>query len=330
MHRAPLTLIACSDAEAFAREIASHLNADITPSRDVWFACGEGKHVIDANLRGRDVYVIQRPVVHGSDQSIYDRLIMALHACDAARCADAQRVVLLLPYFPGGRQDKRKNHAREGVSTGLFARLIEASGVDMLLTLQPHNEATIGCFNPRLCVFEGLTMNPIFAHFLEQRGLARDVVGSTDVGGLELARDFARLLRSDLVALSKERDYSRPNTVAETTLIGDVQGRSVLVIDDIVDTAGSMVSAVRSLWDHGATDITLAGLHLLLSGPAWSRLKALKDEANQRGVALELVGTSAIQPPVQVDWVHSCPVEPYLAKVISRVNDRRSVRALES
>ena len=327
--RAPLCLVATGGAEQLAARVADELGLHVTHSHDTWFACGEGKHVIDANVRGTDVYVIANAVVPGADHSVYDRLVMALHAVDAARCADADRVTLVLPYLPGGRQDKRKNWVREGVSTGLFARLFEAAGVSMLITVEPHNEATIGCFRPREAVFEGIDITRSFSRFLKSSGLRCDVVASTDVGGLEMAREFAACLECDLVALSKERDYSRPNTVARTTLIGDVSGRSVMIIDDIVDTAGSVVSAVEALWENGATDIVICAAHMLLSGPGWDRLNALWDAANARGTTLRVAGTSGIHHPDPPAWYSEFPVEPLLGKVIRSVNTRGSVRAAE-
>jgi len=327
--RAPLCLIACGEATDIAGRVADGLGVPVTPSHDSWFACGEGKHVIDANVRGNDVYVLQRAIVPGSDHSVYDRLIMALHAVDAARCADADRVTLVLPYLPGSRQDKRKEWVREGVSTGLFARMFEAAGVSMLITVEPHNEATIGCYRPRHAVFEGITITRPFSRFITAAELRCDVVASTDVGGLEMARDFAAYMQCDLVALSKERDYSKPNIVARSTLIGDVRGRSVMIIDDIVDTAGSVVSAVETLWEAGATDIVIAAAHMLLSGPGWDRLNTLRKRAIERGHSLHVVGTSGVHHPTAPAWYTEFPVEALLAKVIRSVNTRGSVRAVE-
>ena len=327
--RSPLCLMSCGEAGSFAANVADALGQSLTPSRDVWFACGEGKHVIDTNVRGTDVYIVQQPVVPGSDRSVYDRWTMLLHAVDAARCADASRVTVIVPYLPGSRQDKRKGHIREGISTGLFARMLQAAGVSMLITVEPHNEAMIGCFDPRRCVFESVTITQIFSKYLLAQGVVGDVVASTDVGGLEMARAFAMALRRDIVALSKERDYSQSNVVTRSTLIGEVAQRSVLIIDDIVDTAGSVQSAVRSLWEAGATDITVAGVHMLLSGPAWQRLDELAEEAKQRGFAFHVVGTSSICHPNPPEYYLSCSLEPLIARIIQSVNTRGSIRALE-
>ncbi len=327
--RAPLHLLACGHAQDLATGVAHHLGVEVSASHDIWFACGEAKHVIDTNIRGGDVYVFQRPAVPSDPRTIYDRWMMALHAADAARCADADRVTLVLPYLPGARQDKRKDHEREGVSTGLFARFIEAAGVSMLITMHPHNEAITGCFNPGRTVLEPVWLHRPFAAWIAEQGVRPDVVASTDLGGLEMARKFANALGSDLAALSKERDYSRPNTVAHTQVIGEVAGRSVLVIDDILDTGGSMCSAVEALWAAGAASIAVGAVHALLSGPATERLDLMAAKALDRGVHFQVFGTSSVQHPQPRPWYRSFAIDPLLAEVVRSINQRGSVRALE-
>ena len=324
--RAPLAVLACAPARALAARVAEHLAVPLAAGDDVWFACGEGKYTVGQNVRGCDVYVFQQTM--SASRSVYDNFVMLLHAVDAARCADADRVTAVVPYLPGGRQDKRKGHVREGVSTGLFARMLADAGCDMVITVEPHNEATVGCYAPRHVVFEGVEVTRGFARYLDA-GFRCDVVASTDVGGLERARKYAEFMGTDLAALSKQRDYSKPNQVSASTVIGDVRGKRVLVIDDIIDTAGSVCSAVRTLWDEGATDIVVAGVHVLLSGEGRPRLEALRDEAERRGVSLRVVGTSSVEHPELPAWYASWPLEPLLAQVIRSVNTRGSVRALE-
>ncbi len=327
--RAPLCLISCEDGKELAERIAGHLRVPLTPSDEQWFACGEAKHVIEANIRGCDCYVIQQPVVPDGERSIYDCTMAVLHAVDAARMADADRVTVVLPYLPGGRQDKRKGHVREGVTTGLLARMLEAAGVQMLITVEPHNEALYGSYDPSRCVLEAVSVVQPFSRFLVKQGLVCDVVASTDLGGLEMARAYAMQFGKPIAALSKERDYSAPSVVAQTSVIGDVAGKSVLIVDDIVDTAGSVDSAVRSLWREGATDIVVAGVHMLLSGAGWARLRALRAAAEARGASFRVAGTSSVVHRGAPEWYLQCGLEPLLGEVIRQVNARGSVRALE-
>ncbi len=327
--RAPMCLLACDDAVSLVEAVGRRLSIARTPSHDVWFSCGEGKHIIETNLRGADVYLFQQPVVPGGARSVYDRFVMLLHAVDAARFADADRITVVVPYLPGSRQDKRKGHVREGVSTGLFARMMESAGVDMVVTVEPHNEAIIGCYDPSRTVFEAVTVCRTFARFLEHRGWGCQVVASTDVGGLEMARTYAKALGCGLAALSKERDYTTTSTVATTSVIGDVAGRSVLLVDDIVDTASSVASAVRALWDQGATDVSVAAVHMVLSGAGWDRLRAVHTEAETRGLQFRVAGTSSVVHHGAPDWFVSCALDGLLADVIRSVNQRGSVREVE-
>lgn len=331
--RAPLCLVACGDGGDFAAGVGECLGVTVAPSREAWFACGEAKHVLQANVRGCDVYIFQRTIGASPDaaahRSVYDRTMAVLLAVDAARHADAARVTVVLPYLPGSRQDKRKGHVREGISTGLTARMLTAAGVDMVVTVEPHDEAMAGAYDPSRCVFEAVSVDGPFSAFLAEHGLVCDVVASTDVGGLERARAYAQRLGKPIAALAKERDYSQSSTVLQTTVIGEVAGRSVMLVDDIVDTAGSMRAAVHSLWERGATDIVIAGIHMLLSGEGQARLLTLREEAVARGLTLRVAGTSSVLQPGLPDWYHSFPLEPLLAKIIRSINTRGSVRALE-
>lgn len=323
--RAPLCLVACGDALETTVGVARALGAAVTPSRDVWFSCGEAKHVIDANVRGTDVYIFQHCYVPSGTRSMYDRLMMVLHAVDAARMADADRVTVVLPYFPGARQDKRKGRTREGVSTGLIARMLQSAGASMVLTVEPHNEAMVGCFDPRVCVFEIVHITGAFTKFLVDNGLVGDVVTSTDAGGLQIARRFASTMSCGLVALAKERDYSKSSTVTATTVIGDVDGRNVLVVDDLIDTGGSVVSAVQALWHAGARDVTVAAAHTLMSGQAWRRFDDLHKQAIDRGVRFAVAGTSSVPHANPPEWYHNFSLVPLLSRVVRSVNRRGSV-----
>lgn len=327
--RHPLCLVACGDSGELARDVGARLGVHVTGSRETWFACGEAKHAIQANVRGCDVYVFQRTVVPGSDRSVYDRTMALMLAVDAARHADAERVTVVLPYLPGSRQDKRKGHVREGVSTGLLARMLTAAGVDMVITVDPHDEAMAGAYDPSRCVFEAVSVDGPFSRFLVDQGLVCDVVASTDVGGLERARSYAQRLGRPIAALAKERDYSSASVVVQTTVIGDVRGKSVMLVDDIVDTAGSMEAAVHSLWEQGATDVVIAGVHMLLSGAGMQRLLNLRAQAEAKGVRLRVAGTSSVLHPTAPEWYATFALEPLLARVIRSVNERGSVRALE-
>ena len=323
--RAPVRLLACEGAGTFAERVADALSLPLVPSHEDWFACGEGKFVIDENVRGGDCYVFQSPIVPGAERSTYDRFVMLLHAVEAAALADAQEVTAVLPYYPGARQDKRKGRVREGISAGLFARCLQEAGATRVVTIEVHNEAIAGMFAPSRCRLENLYLHYLLCPWLQERGLVGKTVVAPDVGGMERARRYARVLEASLAALSKERDYATVNRVVRSTLIGEVAGHDVLLVDDIIDTAGSVVAAVTELKEGGAKDVTVACAHALLSGPAFDRLGAVADRAEHEGWRFTVVGTSSVHHEDPPSWYQEFPVEQLLARVIERNNHRLSV-----
>lgn len=328
--RAPLKILTCAAARPMAEAVARQLEAPLVRGKETWFASGEGKFVIEDNVRGDDLYIFQAPIAPGDGRSVYDRFLMLLHAVEAAALSDAEYITAVLPYYPGARQDKRKGRTREGISAGLFARCLQEAGARRVLCVDIHNEAIGGMFDPDRCRLENVSVTTRFARWLRKEGLCGQVVASPDLGGMERARDYAQALSLDLVGLSKERDYSRPNTVVRSTLIGDVQGRDVVVVDDMVDTGGSVVAAVDELKRCGARDVTVACIHPLMSDPAWARLGALVQRAEAEGWRFRLVGTSAVHHPSPPPWYREYRIEPLLAVVIDHINHRGSVTGAQA
>jgi len=315
----------CESGRSFAEAVAGHMNHTLVPSTETWFACGEGKMEINANVRGHDVYIFQSPVGRQDSRSVYDRFIMLLHAVEAAALSDAQYITAITPYYPGARQDKRKGRTREGISAGLFARMLQSAGADRVVSVEIHNDAIAGMFNPSMAHLENVFLTRHLVEWLRSEKLVGDVVVSPDVGYLERARAFAEELEADLAALSKERDYSKPNQVFRSTLIGEVKDKSVLLVDDIVDSGGSVVAAVVELKAHGATDITVACSHPILSDPAWDRLSSLHQQSKAENWKFNFVGTSTIQHLDTPDWYHTFNIEKLLSTIVQKINSRGSV-----
>lgn len=322
---APLRLLACEAGRSFANRVAEALGQSLVPATESWFACGEGKLVIDANIRGSDVYVFQSCVGVTDSHSTYDRFVMLLHALEAARQADAMFVTAVLPYYPAARQDKRKGRAREGISAGLFARMLTAAGANRVISVEIHNAAIGGMFDSSRTTLETLYIDKHMAEWLGHRLGPDCVVVAPDVGGLERARRYAGRLQADLAALSKERDYTQTNRVTRSTLIGHIKGRNVLLVDDIVDTGGSVEAAIDELKRHGAEDITVACAHPVLSGPGWARLTAIFERAQREGWDFRFAGTSIIDHGETPPWYEEFALEPLLAETITRINSRGSV-----
>ncbi|MEX2489871.1 MAG: ribose-phosphate diphosphokinase [Pseudomonadales bacterium] len=323
--RAPIALVSCESGRVFAEGVASHMKQSLVPSIETWFPCGEGKLEIQANVRGHDVYIFQSAAGKQDDRTVYDRFIMLLHAVEAAALADAQYVTAVIPYYPGARQDKRTGRKREGISAGLFARMLQCAGADRVVSVEIHNEAIAGMFTPSTTHLENVFLTRHLVQWLKSEGLTGDVVVSPDVGYLERARAYAEELSADLAALSKERDYSKPSQVMRSTLIGEVRNQDVLLVDDIIDTGGSVVSAVNELKKQDARNIVVACVHPVFSDPAWERLHEVKDRSLKEGWSFELVGTTAVQHQDTPEWYHTFQLEKLIATIVKKINSRGSV-----
>ena len=328
--RAPIALMTCESGRQFAEIVAGHLDKVLIPTAETWFACGEGKFEIGANVRGHDVYIFQSTAGPQDDRSIYDRFLMLLHAIEAAALSDAQYITAVIPYYPGSRQDKRKGRTREGITAGLFARLMQSAGVDRVLTVEIHNDAIAGMFNPTMAHLENVFLTRHLIRWLRQNNLTGDVVVSPDVGYLGRARAYAEELSADLAALSKERDYSQPNQVFRSTLIGQVADRNVLLVDDIIDTGRSVISAIEELKEQGAKNINVACIHPLLSGSAWERLSSIKQRSVDEDWHFQLVGTSVICHENTPAWYSTFPIEPLVAQILEKINSRGSVTGVQN
>lgn len=326
----PMTILTCAASAPLAEVVASNLDLPLGKGREVWFSCGEGKYIIDQNIRGSDVYIFQSPVSPGESRSTYDRFVMLLHAVEAAALSDALHVTAVMPYYPGARQDKRKGRVREGISAGLFARMLQEAGATRVVSVDIHNEAIAGMFDPARCRLENIHLTHRLAMWCHRRGLCGDTVASPDVGGMERARAYAEELGHRLVSLSKERDYSTTNRVLRSTLIGDVSGRDVMLVDDIIDTAGSVCAAVDELKHHGARNLTIACAHPLMSGPAWERLSMVAAQAAAEGWRFSVVGSTTVVHRAPPPWYHSYPVSRLLTDVIVQLNQRGSVTGVLS
>ena len=279
-------------------------------------------------FRGCDAYVFQSCVGLQDELSVYDRFLMLLHGVEAAKLSDAFFVTAVVPYYPGARQDKRKGRAREGISAGLFARMLTAAGAHRVVTVEIHNDAIAGMFDASQTTLENVYLTKHVAKWMSANGVQPDVVVAPDVGGLERARWYAEQLSVGLAALSKERDYSQPNTIARSTLIGDVADHDVLLVDDIIDTAGSVTAAIDELKQRGANDVTVACAHPVLSHPAWERLDEVARRAEAEGWEFRLIGTSSVQHANAPAWYSAVPIEALMAQVITKINSRGSVTGL--
>jgi len=274
---APMLLLAGTANPPLAQEIADQIGmplADLTVRR---FADGEIFVRLNQNARGRDVFIIQ-PTPPPAE-TIIELLLLV----DAAKRASAARVTAIVPYFGYARQD-RKDQPRVAIGAKLMANLMEASGADKVLGIDFHTHQIQGFFDVPV---DHLYAAPVLTRYFKTLGLVDPVVVAPDVGAAKMARGFARRLNASFAIIDKRRPA---HNVAEVMqVVGEVDGKTCIIVDDMIDTAGTLESVVYALRDRGATEIYAAATHALFSGPAPQRL--------QSAPLVEVVVTNTLHVP---------------------------------
>ena len=295
-------------------------------SEEVWFANKEVKTVLKQNIRGDDVYIIQcmdDPLC--SERSINDNFMALITAVNAAYQSDAEHVTVVLPQFPYSRQDRRKG--REGITAKQIASFIEASGAKRVITLDIHSESIQGYFNTTK--LENLRASRVLLEHLPTI-LSTDnlVVVSPDAGGTDQARFYSRKLKTEFAIVDKARDYSRPSTIESMRLIGNVQDKNVLIVDDMIATGGTLVNATNLLKNYGAHDIYIACSLPFFNGTAVEKL----DDLYKRKMIKKVIGTDAVFRGEEFiknnEWYEEASVASLFANVIFHINMKKSVSAL--
>ncbi|MBI3332641.1 MAG: ribose-phosphate pyrophosphokinase [Candidatus Omnitrophica bacterium] len=297
---------------AFAAAVARALEIPLGDALVGRFSEGEIRVKINQNVRGRDVFVIQP-----TSPPVNDHLMELLILLDALKRASARRITAVLPYFGYARQD-RKDQPRVPITAKLVANLITVAGADRVLTMDLHAGQIQGFFDIPLDHL--FAANTFVEYFNTQRAIPDLVVVSPDVGGIKMARAYAKRLRADLAMVDKRRISHEEAQVMD--IMGEVDGKNALVVDDLVSTAGSLVEAVRALKEAGAKEVFAAVTHPVLSGPARERLmgSALK----------ELVVTDTIPIPADrmLPKIKVLSVAPLFAEAIRRIHQEESLTIL--
>ena len=246
-----------------AREVCEHLGTTLADAEIRRFSDGEINVDIQENVRGSDVFVIQ-----STSTPTNDHLMELLLMLDALKRASAKRITAVVPYYGYARQD-RKVAPRAPISAKLVADLMQAAGAGRLLTMDLHAGQIQGFFD---CPVDNLYATPVLLGYLRERlaGLRTTVI-SPDAGGVERARAYAKRLDGSLAVIDKRR--SGPNEIAEMNIIGEVGSTTAILVDDMVDTAGTLTTAAKAAIDAGATEVLAACSHAVLSGPAIDRLE---------------------------------------------------------
>ncbi|PIR48717.1 ribose-phosphate pyrophosphokinase [Candidatus Peregrinibacteria bacterium CG10_big_fil_rev_8_21_14_0_10_55_24] len=303
-----MNLFAGSSHPALARELARELKTELGTLELKTFSCGEQYVKFGQSVRGKDVYILQT----ASNQPDQD-LMQLLLLCQAARLSFAQSVHAVIPHFPYARQD-RVSEPREPISAKLVAHLLEESGADHVITLDLHSTQIQGFFSIPV---DALDARTIFAQYFTKKNLKDPVVVSPDAGGAKRAKKFADMIGADLALMHKARPRHHQAEILE--VVGEIEGRTCIVFDDMIDTAGSLISAKQALTERGAAkDIFAVATHGIFSGKAQENL--------EKAGFTEIVVTDSV--PTQEKKIRHLtvlPIAPMLAQVIEHIERGESV-----
>jgi len=306
----PLLLLSGRANQPLAREVGDILGVRSDAALVKNFADGEIFVRIEQNARGRDVYILQPTVAPA------DSLMELLLLIDAARRASAARVTAVIPYFGYGRQD-RKDQPRVAIGAKLVANLVETAGADRVLGMDFHQHQIQGFFDVPV---DHLYAAPVLTRYFLDKGLDDLVVVAPDVGSAKMARGFSKRLGATFAIIDKRRPAHNQSEVL--SVVGDVEGRNCIIADDMIDTAGTMASAVLALKERGAKAVYACATHALLSGEARRRLTEVPLE--------ELVVTNTIHNPEDrlFDRLTVLSVAGLLARAIEYIHSNDSVSQL--
>jgi ribose-phosphate pyrophosphokinase len=297
-----------------ARDIATHLGVELGEPNLDEFANGEIHCRFGESIRGMDVFIVQSHGAAGG-LSVNDTLMEHLIMVDAARRASAKRITAVLPCFAYARQD-RKAEGREPITAKLVANMFEVAGADRLMSVDLHSGQIQGFFEGP---FDHLVAMPVLVEYLASN-LGDDlVVVSPDAGRVKVAERYANALHADLAIVHKRRVRGAKNVVEAKEVVGEVEGRTCVLIDDMIDTGGTLVAAAEVLAERGARAVYAAATHGVLSGPAVDRLK--------NSVITKVVVTDTLPLPSekQIDKIEVLSVAPVIADAVDAVFENTSV-----
>jgi ribose-phosphate pyrophosphokinase len=296
-----------------AQEIATHLGAQLGKANVGRFSDGEVTVEIQQNVRARDVFVIQ-PTCSPTNENVMELLIMV----DALKRASARRITAVIPYYGYARQDRRPRSTRVPISAKVVANLLETVGVERVLTMDLHADQIQGFFDIPV---DNIYASPVLLSDLKNKNYPELVVVSPDVGGVVRARALAKQLGCDLAIIDKRRPKSNVSEVMH--VIGEIDGRNCVIMDDMIDTAGTLVKAAEVLKERGAGKVYAYCTHPVFSGPAIERIsKSLLDE-------VVITNTIPLSDAAKAcKKIRQLSVAFLFAETIRRISDGESVTSL--
>ena len=306
-----IAIFAGSASLELAGKIAEALGINLGDMQVEHFADGEFSVYYKDSIRGKDVFLVQS--TYPSSDNIMELLLMV----DAAKRASAQYIAAVIPYFGWARQD-RKDKPRVSIGAKLMADLLSTAGVTRVITMDLHADQIQGFFNVPV---DHLYASMVFIDYLRQTSdLERTVIATPDVGGAKRANSYAKFLGVPMVICHKSR--AKANEVAEMTIIGDVTDKDVILVDDIVDTAGTICKAADLMMQNGARSVRAVASHAVLSDPATERINA--------SALKEMIFTDSIPLRKHSDKIHIVSVANIFAEAINRVINHESISILYS
>ncbi len=308
-----IKIFACNSAEEFTKEICDYLGLEMGQIKFMKFKNDNTFVQVLETVRDQDVYLIQtiKPPVN-------ERIMELLIAIDALKRASAARINVVLPYFPYSRSDK-KDQPRVPITAKLMASLIETAGATRVITCDLHNPAIQAYFNNINC--DRLSAQNLLQEYVKEKNLEDMVVVATDAGSSKKAYKYSEYLQCPLALIDKRRDGNNDQAIA-SNVIGNVTGKSAVIFDDEIDTAGSIMETVKVLEKNGAKQIFVGATHGILSGPAIDRIK----ESNVTEVILS--NTVPITDEKKIDKITVLSIAPLFAETIKRLNEGKPLGEL--
>ncbi len=293
----------------FAAKVGKYLGVPVSNAKCNSFSDGEMSVQITESVRGQDVFIIQ-PTCAPTNDNLMELLIMV----DALKRSSAKSISAVIPYYGYARQD-RKAAPRVPITAKLVADLLEAAGITRVVTIDLHAAQIQGFFN---IPADNLFGSILFVDYIKSKNLANPIIASPDIGGVARARSYADKLGYDLVIVDKKREKANESEVMN--IIGDVEGKDVILVDDMVDTAGTLVKAAEVLKKRGATSVMACCTHAVLSGPAYERI------AN--GVLDELIVSDTIPTQKDAKKITVLTASVIIGETIRRIQNNESVNSI--
>ena len=290
-------ILACSNSIGIANKIAAVYGKALAKTELQKFSDGEFQVSIKETVRGCEVFIIQ------TTNPPTDNLMELLLMIDAAKKASAKRIIAVMPYFGWARQD-RKDQPRVAIGAKLVANMLVAAGVDRIMTMDLHADQIQGFFDVPV---DHLYASTLFVPYLKKMKLDNLIIAAPDAGGSKRANAYAKFLNVDLALCYKQR--KKANVVENMTIIGDVVGKDVVIIDDMIDTAGTLTKAAQLFLDNGANSVRAFCTHAVLSGPAYERI--------ENSVLTELIVTDSI-PSKKASRIKVIEIADFFGDVIKK------------